>query len=81
MGKLKLNLDEIKVESFETENVNLKKGTIIGQLLPQLSDTSDVVPSCYQVCGGCETANWESCNWTTAPCFDNKTQYMCTVAC
>ncbi|MBI3123742.1 MAG: hypothetical protein HYZ10_05000 [Ignavibacteriales bacterium] len=34
MGKLKLNLDEIKVESFETNKTDYLKGTVIAQEEP-----------------------------------------------
>ncbi|MFA5806436.1 MAG: pinensin family lanthipeptide [Melioribacteraceae bacterium] len=33
MKKLKLNLDEIKVESFETNPIQLKTGTVLGNLM------------------------------------------------
>ena len=55
MGKLKLNLDEIKVESFETNSKNLlKRGTIIGANVTVV--TADLSPECV-VDVDCELSN------------------------
>lgn len=54
MGKLKLNLDEIKVESFLiSENLLTKQGTVIGNMeLPKTTQTADTA---------CETCGDNTC--------------------
>ena len=50
MQKLKLDLNLLKVESFNTQEVKNEKGTVLG---------ADRTPQCsYATCGaGCETKN------------------------
>lgn len=66
MKKLKLNLDEIKVESFEVKETSVKqKGTVLGQLEPKNTDLLECGPgntfaplfSCYNT--GCATPTCE----------------------
>jgi hypothetical protein len=56
MNKLKLNLAELSVESFDTTRVEKDKGTVFGEQC-----------TCYTqcTCPGCPTcANYPSCNVT-----------------
>ena len=47
MKKLKLNLDELKVESFETNSfMNIRKGTVQGNEQP----AADTTPYCTMYC-------------------------------
>ena len=79
MKKLKLNLDELKVESFEIKENSLLKGTVEGNVSgAPCSDTLDgaatcdcpsYVNTCIQTCYSC----------VHATCGDNCThpQYCC----
>ncbi|MFA5806440.1 MAG: pinensin family lanthipeptide, partial [Melioribacteraceae bacterium] len=57
MKKLKLNLDNLKVESFETNSIQSKFGTVVGQQLPP-ADTNG--------CPGtsADTLDVMACVWT-----------------
>lgn len=57
MKKLKLNLDDLKIESFETNNKKFPKGTAIGQ--------GTLYPSCVPTQCTYETVDLESCNGFT----------------
>jgi hypothetical protein len=91
MGKLKLNLDEIKVESFETNSEITSIGTIKGQdyqtigpneTCDQVCPTADQA-TCGSTCGPCTV--WQSCLGTCvqscgiatcpATCYQNYTCY------
>ena len=50
MSKLKLNLDEIKVESFETIEQNFSKGTIIGNAPYTVTCTCNYTQEEYPPC-------------------------------
>lgn len=73
MKKLKFNLDEIKVESFETNSIHSKLGTVIGQggsqgCGPDLPETSQctLAQTCPPASGilTCDTCNPFWCYWT-----------------
>lgn len=73
MGKLKLNLDEIKVESFVTNSVNSQKGTVNGY---------DVLPGTEQCsvdnCGGVSAYTCqETCISCPASCTCPEPTYQC----
>ena len=76
MKKLKLNLDEIKIESFETVTVStLRKGTINGEESVPPSECNDTCtsPSCFgDSCGitcSPNTTCVETCQGNT--CIDS----------
>jgi len=62
MKKLKLNLDDLKVESFETTNSSKKtKGTIVGYVTE-----TDLKPICGNTNIECPT-NYNTCDCTYPP--------------
>jgi hypothetical protein len=66
MKKLKLNLDEIKVESFETLNVNLvPKGTINGQSEDTLVDSCELCGIETSIAAGCKYSLQVNCTNNT----------------
>ncbi|MGD8778115.1 MAG: hypothetical protein PVH88_04050 [Ignavibacteria bacterium] len=62
MKKLKLNMEDLKIESFETSSKIKRQGTAFGHLPPTEAPTNCEGPTCY---GGdtCEV----SCNYPTCP--------------
>jgi hypothetical protein len=76
MKKLKLNLEDLKVESFETNSSQSKLGTIMGQggsqgCGPDLPETSQCTrnacpPGSEQAT--CNTCNPLWCYWTDPTC-------------
>lgn len=62
MKKLKLNLDELKVESFETVKNNTSIG---GTVHAQATETQGPVETCYDFCitqaQTCDHTCWASC--------------------
>jgi len=47
MSKLKLNLNDLKIESFETSNVQKKQGTVNGELpWTEMYETNCVYNTC-----------------------------------
>ncbi|MFA7420500.1 MAG: hypothetical protein WCZ90_12520 [Melioribacteraceae bacterium] len=74
MGKLKLNLDEIKVESFEVQNNSKTNGTVLGQEIsyartcfPMCEDTVEV-GSCVTICNTADATCPDTC---TATCEES----------
>ena len=58
MGKLKLNLDQLTVDSFDTSATAQKRGTVVGEeqcTCPSACDTACTCP-------GCDTCDWSECN-------------------
>ncbi len=75
MAKLKLNLEDLKVESFATtRSPNASRGTVFGQTIDQTGGCCITVdPSCDCSGTGCPTANGGSCEETQCnqpPCTD-----------
>ncbi len=61
MKKLKLNLDEIKVESFETNSEKYGQGTVLGQVVgPNLPDSACCDSN--DSCGGGTGTNVPKCS-------------------
>lgn len=69
MHKLKLHLDDLRVDTFDTTAVQQAKGTVFGEQC-----------TCYTecTCPGCATCD-ESCNGTCHP--SNCTDPSCDTAC
>lgn len=68
MRKLKLNLDQIAVDSFDTAAGKAEKGTVFGeQCTCQTACTCPGCHTCYGSCNtcnmscGCPTEGWYSC--------------------
>ncbi len=79
MKKLKLNLDEIKVESFETNTQSLTQGTIhaLG------AETEGPVDTCYDFCitqaQTCDYTCWATCTGTVyVSCPHNTCDVTCS---
>ncbi len=65
MNKLKLDLDELAVESFETCGGDREKGTVLGQELctcPGVTCANTCAPTCAYTCDDVTCAN--SCEGT-----------------
>ena len=63
MKKLKLDLENLKIDSFETSSLEQKKqGTVYGNRPPTEAPTNCDGPTCY----GNDTCNI-SCNYPTCP--------------
>ncbi|MFA7420501.1 MAG: hypothetical protein WCZ90_12525 [Melioribacteraceae bacterium] len=82
MGKLKLNLDEIKVESFEVSNNVKVTGTVFGQ---ETGGGSTCPPMCeytveYGSCVGTCDTEVASCGATCVTC-DATCPVTCPVTC
>lgn len=82
MNKLKLHLDELAVESFDTSPVTREKGTVVGEELctcPTIC-TCPGCPSCDATCAqtcddytcaaSCEGTCVASCDSCRATCWD-----------
>lgn len=79
MKKLSLNLDQLSVDSFDTEAPAEQKGTVMGeQCTCQTACTCPGCPTCYNTCNAndwtcantCETCNGScggSCWYTECP--------------
>jgi hypothetical protein len=73
MNKLKLNLDELSVESFDTTRAEKEKGTVFGEQC-----------TCYTqcTCPGCPTcANYNTCNATCGATCANTCDDATCVGC
>jgi hypothetical protein len=63
MRKLKLNLDQLTVDSFGTAPVDEKKGTVHGeQCTCQTACTCPGCPTCYASCGATCMTGCGSCD-------------------
>ncbi len=75
MKKLKLNLEDLKVESFQTMNDVKKRGTVVGnsgETCPPFTYPCDGCTgfSCPNTCyeQSCECTNHTACNQNTCQC-------------
>jgi hypothetical protein len=69
MGKLKLNLDQLTVDSFGTEAADEKKGTVFGeQCTCQTACTCPGCNTCDASCNGTCWTQCASCNGTCDTC-------------
>ena len=71
MAKLRLDLDRLTVDSFDTADTRAKKGTVFGEQC-----------TCYTqcTCPGCPTcdATCDTCDWT---CEGDTCQWSCGGSC
>jgi hypothetical protein len=71
MSKLRLRLDELAVESFDTSAARAERGTVVGQQLCTCQTAC--------TCPGCPTcANYATCDPT---CPETCDDYSCAVSC
>jgi hypothetical protein len=86
MNKLKLKLDDLTVESFDTAAAEREKGTVFGEECSCYSNctcpgraTCDET-ECVETCGGCCTVCFETCGDITcggATCELNNPTCCC----
>jgi len=79
MRKLKLNLDDLRVESFPTRNPAAKRGTVLGhnaQGTLQLDCTVICMGTLFGCTAGCYTI-WLSCGGTCEETPCGSCQLMC----
>ncbi|MGD8778128.1 MAG: hypothetical protein PVH88_04125 [Ignavibacteria bacterium] len=91
MKKLKLNLEDLRVESFELNpGKEINKGTIHGNEQPTVVDDTCVEPSCdgtcYEdtcedTCGVGPTCDYATCVNTAACGGGNTCDYSCGSTC
>jgi len=75
MRKLRLDLDELNVESFETDAKPAENGTVFGEQQPCTCYTACTCPGC-PTCGSCEnTCGGASCG-SCYPC-ESRDYYTC----
>jgi len=65
MKKLKLELDELSVESFPTARAEEERGTVAGQNEPPYTQSCD--GSCVNTCNSCVNTCYNTCQ---ASCYD-----------
>ena len=69
MRKLKLELDELSVESFDTAKQKEERGTVHGRDLTECCSGADGF-TCYLSCGGtCDTCA-ASCDTCDSGCYE-----------
>ncbi len=70
MNKLKLNLDELAVESFDTTRSEKAKGTVFGEQCTCYTQcTCPGCPTCYATCNyTCDDATCPNCPTCYASC-------------
>jgi hypothetical protein len=72
MGKLRLDLDQLTVDSFDTSETAAEKGTVFGEQCTCYTNcTCPGCPTCDNTCG-------DSCNGT---CVDNTCEFSCYGTC
>lgn len=74
MRKLKLEMDELRVESFQTERPREREGTVVGHYpTPQCSGEDGYTcdyscggqyASCVATCGSCNCIKYPPSEWT-----------------
>ena len=84
MKKLRLDLDDLAVESFDTTQAQREKGTVFGeQCTCQTACTCPGCPTCYDSCNGtCGDTCAASCNGTCdyscgGTCYEWTCGYDC----
>lgn len=74
MKKLKLALDDLAVETFDTTPAAREKGTVVGEQEPCTCPTQCTCPTCPTCCNTCEA----TCPYT---CDDNTCANTCENTC
>lgn len=73
MKKLALNVDELRVDSFDTASIPDVRGTVNGHY------TIDT--TCVQTCTTCQNSCRGTCDWSCQGSCDNTCQYTCNLTC
>jgi len=95
MNKLKLRLDDLHVDTFQTTSAPKQKGTVFGEQCTCYTQcTCPGCPTCYASCNGscdascngtcaasCDATCGGSCDWTCDnTCGDSCGGYTCATA-
>jgi hypothetical protein len=79
MNKLKLRLDDLQVDTFQTTSVKKQKGTVFGEQCTCYTNcTCPGCPTCYASCNGTCDA---SCNGTCGVSCNGTCGDTCDVSC
>jgi hypothetical protein len=79
MGKLRLHLDDLAVETFDTERARMERGTVVGR---EYTEDGNYTCPGYATCAGftCAACSFTcpvSCNGTCTLCTEGWTCYGC----
>ena len=86
MRKLKLQIDDLAIESFATVTVARDEGTVVGHATQGNKDTCDPAVgscfgyTCYETCQ-CGETKVDTCNFTCDPAVGTCFGYTCAGAC
>jgi hypothetical protein len=84
MKKLKLELDNLTVESFDTTGVQKPRGTVVGEQCTCWTncDTCPGCPTCDATCAyTCDDATCPNCPTCAASCNGTCNEYTCYGTC
>jgi hypothetical protein len=83
MPKLKLRLDDLQVDTFQTTTVRKGKGTVFGeQCTCQTQCTCPGCPTCYASCNGtCDASCNGSCECPVDATYGDTCYDSCAVSC
>ena len=82
MNKLKLNLEELGVESFDTQAGVKEKGTVVGEQQCSCAGTCYPAPTCANTCAyTCDDATCPACPTCANTCAQTCDDYTCAVSC
>ena len=86
MRKLRLQLEDLRIDSFDTTSVQREKGTVFGEQCTCYTQcTCPGCPTCYASCNGtcdascngtCDASCDGGCTWD-ASCGGNSCDYTC----
>jgi hypothetical protein len=85
MKKMKLNLEQLAVDSFDTSAAPEKRGTVFGeQCTCPTNCTCPGCPTCYESCNGtCGDSCYGTCagQWSCDPTCDSCYYTQCAQSC
>jgi hypothetical protein len=68
MNKLKLRLDDLRVDTFETNAARKEKGTVFGEQCTCYTQCDTCYQSCEETCGY-NCVSLHTCDYQTCPGF------------
>ena len=78
MNKLKLQLEDLRVDSFDTTTAEKAKGTVFGEQCTCYTQcTCPGCPTCDATCNTCD----QSCNGTCAASCNGTCEWTCDYSC
>ena len=69
MRKITLDVDQLKVDSFQTDGVQAGRGTVHGHYFTEVGCYTDEAHNCGSVGGTCEQSCYGSCNSACNSCY------------